>query len=290
MFPPDLLANTPGIDAQLFYSQPSASWQAWHKPQGRSFLYMIAIGAGGGGGGGDSSGVVGGGGGGGGAIVTALIPLFAVPDILYVNVSAGGVGGLANANASRRSDYLYRVKPYQYSRLCDRFGCMRSRGIGWRRRGRGRRRDGGRKPLVHPVRSLEQRRWPGGRGGRQLGGRDHDHAGGQHDLDVRRRRRRRRRQRGGWPSREPGSFRPSPAAPAARAPEPGERLSAPRQHQRLDVRRRVGGGGTATSSIAGGAGGAGAIGCGGGGGGGSSSSTGGVGGNGGSGFVGMWCF
>ena len=239
MFPPDLLANTPGIDAQLFYSQPSASWQAWHKPQGRSFLYMIAIGAGGGGGGGDSSGVVGGGGGGGGAIVTALIPLFAVPDILYVNVSAGGVGGLANANASAAATTYIASSPTNtrgYAIASVACGVAGSAGGGAGGAGGATSRP---EASGSPCSVCGTASRPGGRGGRQFGGRDHDHAGGQHDLDVRRRRRRRRRQRG---RRHHGSRDLSDPCRRGGRREPRsrlERLAAPRQHQRLDVLRRV---------------------------------------------------
>ena len=103
MFPPDLLANSPGVDAQLFWGSAAVpgqfTWQTWHKPVGRSFLYMIVISPGGGGGGGGTSGTVGGGGGGGGATFTLQIPLIFVPDILYLDIGQGGIGGAAASNA-----------------------------------------------------------------------------------------------------------------------------------------------------------------------------------------------
>lgn len=71
-------------------------WVTWRKPRGVSMCQIICIGGGGGGGGGFStvSGSNRGGGAGGGSssIATVVMPLYAVPDDMYVQVGAGGIG------------------------------------------------------------------------------------------------------------------------------------------------------------------------------------------------------
>ncbi len=86
-------------DVQVF-NQPSTSldqWHTWNKPKGCSLVYILCIGGGGGGGGGATGAAAssrqGGGGGGSASMVTALIQAALLPDRLYIQVGAGGVGG-----------------------------------------------------------------------------------------------------------------------------------------------------------------------------------------------------
>lgn len=86
-------------DLQIF-TRPSTvtntQWLTWLKPRGKSMMNAIVIGGGGGGGGGFSAAAAaarGGGGGGGSSAVTRLtIPLFCIPDTLYIQVGDGGKG------------------------------------------------------------------------------------------------------------------------------------------------------------------------------------------------------
>lgn len=100
-----MFLNYPNIKADkqfVFYSNSSApgsvaddqAYSAWTKPQGISFVHIIAIGAGGGGGNGatGASGTNrnGGGGGGPGAVVAGLFPSYLIPDSLIIKVGEGG--------------------------------------------------------------------------------------------------------------------------------------------------------------------------------------------------------
>ena len=60
--------------------------------------HIICIGgaAGGGGGAAGGTGVSGGGGGGSSAVTRVTIPIFLLPDVLYIQVGAGGIGGLGD--------------------------------------------------------------------------------------------------------------------------------------------------------------------------------------------------
>lgn len=74
----------------------TTAWQTWVKPKNAKFIQILAIGGGGGGGAGWSSSFnSGGGGGGGGAggVILGLYPANVLPNILYIQVGAGGVGG-----------------------------------------------------------------------------------------------------------------------------------------------------------------------------------------------------
>lgn len=76
----------------------------WQRPPGCTFLSLYTVGGGGGGGGGKSaaSGNArgGGGGGGSGAIVKIIMPLDDVPEVLYLIVPPGGLGGAADTDGS----------------------------------------------------------------------------------------------------------------------------------------------------------------------------------------------
>jgi hypothetical protein len=76
----------------------STIYQTWQKPPGISFVHIIAIGGGGGGGGGrandDSALVYGAVGGASSCFASCFYPAYSIPDVLYINVGAGGAGGI----------------------------------------------------------------------------------------------------------------------------------------------------------------------------------------------------
>jgi hypothetical protein len=80
----------------VFYAAGN-SWQVWEKPDGCNFIHIVAIGAGGGGGGGYQRAAAANGGGGGGgsssSISTIMLPAYALPDKLHIQVGTGGAGG-----------------------------------------------------------------------------------------------------------------------------------------------------------------------------------------------------
>jgi hypothetical protein len=92
------LTNT-DINNQVFESVGLNTWQMWTKPRGIKFVNFIVIGGGAGGGGGvkgaSGSNRAGGGGGGSSGITRAIFPANVIPDILYVLVGQGGLGGAA---------------------------------------------------------------------------------------------------------------------------------------------------------------------------------------------------
>jgi hypothetical protein len=90
------IPETPGLSVFLPQGVDGNSWQAWQKPRGFVMATIYAIGPGGGGGGGASSsasGRGGGAGGGSGGVSRLTIPLFLLPDALYIRVTPGGSGG-----------------------------------------------------------------------------------------------------------------------------------------------------------------------------------------------------
>jgi hypothetical protein len=83
---------------QIFQYNGSTTWQTWNKPRNAKFVSFFVIGGGGGGGGGAAgSGVgrVGGAGGGSSSLTTGIFPAFAIPDMLHIQVGAGGIGGVS---------------------------------------------------------------------------------------------------------------------------------------------------------------------------------------------------
>lgn len=88
-------------------AETTSGFAIWRKPRGAANMSAIIIGAGGGGGGGHSAAAGnargGGGGGGSGAIVRFHVPLFLLPDQLYVQVGIGGEGGAATVDGSAGS-------------------------------------------------------------------------------------------------------------------------------------------------------------------------------------------
>ena len=108
---PEGLARPTTANIQLFTTRHTGAatvgnWQAWNKPAGCSFVYIIACGGGGGGGKGNgNAATVGSGGGGSGVLIRALFSAFLLPDILFFRIGIGGarqttVGGTGNAGAA----------------------------------------------------------------------------------------------------------------------------------------------------------------------------------------------
>lgn len=91
--------NIPQItNNYTFFALGSTVWQTWQKPKNSNFIYITALGGGAGGGGTpNTSGLVGGGGGGGSSSITKiLLPAALIPDVLYINVGMGGIGGVGS--------------------------------------------------------------------------------------------------------------------------------------------------------------------------------------------------
>lgn len=92
------------------------TWKPWHKPRGKSFLYCFMTGGGGGGGGGFSAAAGssrgGGGSGGGAGFSVAMFPLALLPDTLYVQAGAGGLGGAAGAGGISGGVSLLCIRPF----------------------------------------------------------------------------------------------------------------------------------------------------------------------------------
>ena len=79
---------------------------AWEKPTNASMMHIHMLGAGGGGGSGAkgaASAAGGGGSGSGGAYGSLIFPLWCLPDVLYINSGAGGIGGASSTIASNGS-------------------------------------------------------------------------------------------------------------------------------------------------------------------------------------------
>lgn len=101
------LPSERNCDIQVFTRPCTAlhfQYETWRRPRGCSMSTMLAIGGGGGGGGGHSAAAGnarGGGGAGGSSGISRLtIPIFLLPEILYVQVGAGGTGGAATVNGN----------------------------------------------------------------------------------------------------------------------------------------------------------------------------------------------
>lgn len=93
-----ILPETLDTNIQIFMPSASAAtnWHTWLKPRNATMMNIFALSGGGGGGGGfaDIAGNARGGGGGGGSsgIMRVTIPLAFIPDVLYVQAGAGGLG------------------------------------------------------------------------------------------------------------------------------------------------------------------------------------------------------
>ena len=89
----DLLHLPSKADVQQFIGTSQAaggSWQTWMKPRGKSMCHILLIGKGGNGGTGvigANSVAAGGGGGGSGSQISLTLPLWAIPDMLYLSLA-----------------------------------------------------------------------------------------------------------------------------------------------------------------------------------------------------------
>ena len=96
----DFAHLVPGVsvDQQLFVGSDNNSnlteWQTWRKPRGKNWLTIMAVGGGASGGCGINTTTTSGGGagGGGGGYTHVTIPMFLVPDVLYIQCGKGGAG------------------------------------------------------------------------------------------------------------------------------------------------------------------------------------------------------
>lgn len=94
---------------------------AWRKPsRGISLVWLWAMGSGGGGGGGYTGHGGGGGGGGGAGVMVTLLPAWACPDMLWLQVPQGGAGGNPGYGATDGDFALVCISPTMIggTRLC----------------------------------------------------------------------------------------------------------------------------------------------------------------------------
>ena len=125
---------------QIFYAiGGSNSWQTWQKPRGAKMVQIMCVGAGGGGAGGVFNGTYSGWGGGGGAsggITKLLIPSFVIPNILYIQVGIGGIGGAGRSTAGnglaggKGTDSIISVTPTGSATLTNSVLCIAPGGNG----------------------------------------------------------------------------------------------------------------------------------------------------------------
>ena len=107
-------SNIPSItNHQTFFALGSTTWQTWQKPRNCKFIYITTIGGGGGGGGGANTSGNGGGGGGGGSssITKTFIPAALLPDLLYIQVGLGGLGGATATNGGSGGITTISIEP-----------------------------------------------------------------------------------------------------------------------------------------------------------------------------------
>jgi hypothetical protein len=111
--------NLPDNDAnnRIFYPNGTGTtaWQTWVKPKNAKFIHIQTIGGGGGGGSSPNTGVstVRGGGGGGGcsSVANGIFIASLLPDILYIKVGAGGVGGILGTSGGAGEISYVSVQP-----------------------------------------------------------------------------------------------------------------------------------------------------------------------------------
>lgn len=98
------------------YKIGSQTPDVWFKPRGKTMCHIVCIGGGGGGGAGFSgtagTNAGGGGGGGSGAQCIVTMPLYLLPDVLYVHAGGGGPGGPSSGNGGTGGQYsVIKVNP-----------------------------------------------------------------------------------------------------------------------------------------------------------------------------------
>jgi len=119
-FLPDIsgFLQSPGVsDIQVFTGLTASNGSdsmVWRKPRGKSMCNILCIGAGAGGGGGFTGVSIGAGGGAGGGsagVTRVTLPLYFMPDTLYLIVGYGGIGGsgsgVAGAAGQRTNVLIY---------------------------------------------------------------------------------------------------------------------------------------------------------------------------------------
>jgi len=92
-----------------------AGWYTWVKPRGIQFVHFTVIAGGSGGSSavlGNNSTSAGGGGGGSGAYFSGIFPAISLPDILYISVGFGGLGGAARVTAGNGVAGLAGIASY----------------------------------------------------------------------------------------------------------------------------------------------------------------------------------
>ena len=114
-----LPTKTGDSDVQIFTipsTVTNTQWHTWQKPRGKTMAFMLCVGGGGGGGGGFAGAAAsarGGGGGGAGSGVGRLtIPVMFLPDILYIQVGAGGLGNPGTTSGAAGSGILSWISVY----------------------------------------------------------------------------------------------------------------------------------------------------------------------------------
>jgi hypothetical protein len=112
MFPINAIPVSGTTKFQTFYAS-GTDWQAWQKPAGCSMVYIFMLASGGGGGRPNNGATtVGGGGGGSGGASRMLIPAILLPDTIWVQPGAGGLGATtANTAGANGSASYVGVQP-----------------------------------------------------------------------------------------------------------------------------------------------------------------------------------
>jgi hypothetical protein len=104
-----------GQQRQVYYANGVNSFHTWNKPSNCQFVHFFVLGGGGGGGAGQGSGTGtsrrGGAGGGSAGGVTGLFPSSFLPDVLYLQVGSGGIGGITTTNGSGGTLSYVMVSP-----------------------------------------------------------------------------------------------------------------------------------------------------------------------------------
>jgi hypothetical protein len=99
---------------QIFNVNGLSDWQTWIKPRNCRLVSFLVIGGGGGGAGGASGSSInrlGGAGGGSSGISRGIYPANMLPDILYIEVGAGGIGGSSATNGGAGNLSYISVEP-----------------------------------------------------------------------------------------------------------------------------------------------------------------------------------
>ena len=94
--------NDNSLKNQVFYFAGTNAWQTWIKPPNCKFVNFFLVGGGAGGRGGATGAAStrsGGNGGGSAAYAYITVPAFTLPDMLYIQVGGGGVGGASGNGA-----------------------------------------------------------------------------------------------------------------------------------------------------------------------------------------------